>query len=88
MGQIMTSEKDLKWIKECKYAVIAINSEGRILHTIFQNHKPTENDFLEYEEELATDEELGMVDEDDYYLIEANEPTIVMLKRELLDDTR
>ncbi len=79
-------QAELEWLRKCRYAVIAVNSEGRILHTIFQDHKPTEKDFLHYEEELATDEELGMVHEEDYHLIEANEPTLAMLKREYLDD--
>jgi hypothetical protein len=76
----MMSEEE-KFIMSCNYAVIAVNSEGKILHSIFQEHKPTEDDFLHYEEELATDEELGMMYEDDYILIEANEPTLQLIKK-------
>jgi len=79
------NHEELEWAKNCKYAVIAVNSRGKILHTIFQDHKPTEKDFLHYEEELSTDEELGMVHEDDWHLIEANEPTLALLKQKLFE---
>lgn len=86
MARSSEAQKEIDWVLSCRYAVIAVNSEGLILHTIFQDHKPTEKDFLHYEEELATDEELGMVHEEDYHLIEANEPTLAMLKEKLLHD--
>lgn len=86
---MVTGEKDnhgdLEWAKNCRYAIIAINSKGQILHTILQDHKPTEADFLHYEEELSTDEELGMVNEEDWHLIEANEPTLALIKQKMFD---
>lgn len=74
-------------IQDIQYGIVVRNEEGRCLHFVGFEEKPTIRDIEHIREELATDKEFGLTEIiDDLSIEEAREETVNFFKTYFLSN--